>query len=223
MLKIAHRGASGYELENTEKAFRKALRLNTELIELDVRQTKDKKLVVHHDDRLTRTTGNGSKIKDLSLKALKKLRQKNGDKILTLSEALKLLKNKCACKIDVKEKGMEEKIGKVVKRFGMEKQVIITTDYFSVAHKIKRKYPELKVALGGIKGKKSAEEIIQKAKRARVDIISVHYSTVNKKLIKEAHKNGLLVDVWTVNDEDKIKKLKEWGVDAITTDYPDKL
>jgi len=55
MLKIAHRGASGYELENSFAAFDKAVELGVDAIETDVRVTKDKKLVLIHDNRVDRT------------------------------------------------------------------------------------------------------------------------------------------------------------------------
>ena len=222
MLKIAHRGASGHALENTKEAFEKAIYLDTEIVEFDVRETKDKKIVVFHDDRLERTTNSKGKIKNLTLRQLKKITQKNGDFILTLTEALKILKNKCGCKIDIKEKGIEEKVNKAVKRNAMEKQTIVTTEYFSVARKIKKINPRLKVSLG-FKENFPTEKMVSLARRAGVDIISPHFSSVNKKLIEEAHKNGLLVDVWGANSEKEINQLKSIGVDAITTDYPERI
>jgi len=223
MLKIAHRGASGYALENTKEAFEKALYLDTEIIEFDVRQTKDKKIIVMHDDNLETTTNGKGKINNLSLKKLKKITHKNGDFILTLSEALRILKNKCACKIDVKERGMEEKINRMIKRNCMEKQVIISTEFSSVARKFKEINPSLKVALGGFQKRTQVEKIIRIAKRAKVDIISPHCSIVTRKLVKEAHKNGLFIDAWGANSEKQIQRMKQLGVDAITTDYPDRL
>ncbi|MCD6410412.1 hypothetical protein J7K92_00485 [bacterium] len=222
MLKIAHRGASGHALENTKEAFEKAIYLDTEIIEFDVRETKDKKIVVFHDDRLERTTNGKGKIKNLTLKQLKTITHKNGDFILTLTEALKILKNKCGCKIDIKEKGIEDKVNKAIKRSAMEKQTIITTEYFSVARKIRKINPRLKISLG-FKENFPAEKMISLAKRAGVDIIGPHFSSVNKELVGEAHKNGLLVDVWGVNTEEEIDQLKSIGVDAITTDYPEKI
>lgn len=223
MLKIAHRGASGHATENTKEAFQKALYLDTEVVEFDVRQTKDKKIVVFHDKYLKGKTNSQGWIKKTTLKKLKKITYKNGDLILTLSEALSFLKNKCACKIDVKEKGMEEKINKAIKRFSMEKQVIIVTDFPCVAKKFKKINPFLKVALGGIKKQTPFETIIRRAKRAKADIISIHHALITKDLVRLAHKNGFLLDAWGTNDEKEIKRLKELGVDAITTDYPEKI
>lgn len=223
MLKIAHRGASGYATENTTEAFEKALYLDTEVVEFDVRQTKDKKLIVFHDKSLKQKTNYRGWVNKLTLKQIKKITYKNGDHILTLQEALNFLKNKCACKIDVKEKGFEEKINKAIKRFSMERQVIVTTEIPSVARKFKEINPLLKVALGGLKKQMAPETIIRKAKRAKADMISVHYSLITKDLVRLSHKNGLFLDAWGTNDENEIKRLKDLGVDAITTDYPEKI
>lgn len=223
MIKIAHRGASGHTLENTSKSFKKALSLDTDGVEFDVRFTKDKKIVLIHDKDLKRVTNHSGLVGSLTLKQIKKIKQKNGDRILSLEEALKILNNKCIYKIDLKEEGMEEKIIKFIKKRHLEKRVIIATECFSTARKIKKISPDIKLELGGITKRIKAKRIVRKAKNVKADIISPHYSLITKKLVGEAHKNGLLVDAWVVNKKTEIAKMKRLGVDAITTDYPDKL
>ena len=71
ILKIAHRGASGYALENSFAAFDKALELNVDMIECDVRMTKDKKLILMHDKKFDRTTKGKGKISKITLSELK--------------------------------------------------------------------------------------------------------------------------------------------------------
>lgn len=223
MLKIAHRGASGYKLENTGASFRKALRLKTDGVEFDVRFTKDKKIVVIHDKNLERVTNHSGLVGSLTLRQIRKIKQKNGDNILTLAEALKILDNGCIYKIDLKEDGMEEKIIKFIKKRHLEKRVIIATESFSTARKIKKLSSDIKLELGGITKKIKSERIVRRAKNVKADIISPHHSIISKKLIREVHKNGLFIDAWVVNKKKEIAKMKKLGVDAITTDYPDKL
>ena len=79
------------------------------------------------------------------------------------------------------------------------------------------------MALGGLKKQMAPETIIRKAKRAKADMISVHYSLITKDLVRLSHKNGLFLDAWGTNDENEIKRLKDLGVDAITSDYPEKI
>lgn len=223
MLKIAHRGASGHILENTKKSFKKALKLNTEGVEFDVRLTKDKRIVVVHDEDLKRVANNSDLVKDLTLRQIRKIKQKDGEDILTLKEALKILNHSCVYKIHLKEKGMEEKVIKFIEQRHLEKRIIITTDFFSVARKVKNICPNLKVELGGIRKRIKAEKIIRRAKNAKADFISPHHSIITEKLVQEAHKSGLFIDAWEVNEKKDIAKMKRMGVDAITTDYPDRL
>jgi len=70
-LVIAHRGASAYEPENTFKAFRKALELNADMIEVDVRLTADGHPVITHDETVDRTTNGRGKLRDMTLKEVK--------------------------------------------------------------------------------------------------------------------------------------------------------
>ncbi|MCK4805873.1 MAG: hypothetical protein KAS91_01690 [Candidatus Pacebacteria bacterium] len=223
MLKIAHRGASGYKLENTRTSFKEALRLKTDGVEFDVRLTKDKKIVVIHDKNLKRLTGHSGLVGSLTLKQIRKIKYKNGDNILTLAEVFKILNNKCVCKIDLKEDGMEEKIIKFIKKRHLEKRVIITTESSSIARKIRKISSDIKLSLGGLKKRMKAERIVRSVKNVKADIISPHYSIISKKLIREVRKNGLLIDAYTVNKKKDIAKMKKLGVDMITTDYPDRL
>ena len=223
MLKIAHRGASGHILENTKKSFKEALKLNTEGVEFDVRLTKDKRIVVIHDEDLRRVANNSDLVKDLTLRQIRKIKQKDGEDILTLKDALKILHHSCVYKIHLKEKGMEERVINFIKQRHLEKRVIITTDFFSVARKVKNICPDLKVELGGTRNRIKAEKIIRWAKNAKADFISPHHSIITEKLVKEAHKSGLFIDAWEVNEKKDIARMKRMGVDAITTDYPDRL
>ncbi len=74
MYTIAHRGASGYAPENTIAAFDLAVKMNADMIELDVQLTKDRQIVVIHDDRVDRTTNRSGFVKDFTLEELQKLR-----------------------------------------------------------------------------------------------------------------------------------------------------
>lgn len=73
MYTIAHRGASGYAPENTFAAFDLAAELKSDMIELDVQLTKDRHIVVIHDDRVDRTTNGTGYVKDYTLKELQTL------------------------------------------------------------------------------------------------------------------------------------------------------
>ncbi len=97
---IAHRGFSGEAPENTLAAFRKAIEVGSDMLELDVQLSKDKEVVVIHDETLERATNGQGKVADFTLKELKKLDagfrfgpQFSGERIPTLKEVLELAKD----------------------------------------------------------------------------------------------------------------------------------
>ena len=102
MRKIGHRGAAGYELENTTKSIRKALELRVDMIELDVRQCATGELVIFHDSTLERVTGVKGAIKKMSFEHLHKIHTIDGQKILTLTEALHIIDGKCWVNLHLK-------------------------------------------------------------------------------------------------------------------------
>lgn len=223
MQKIAHRGGASYAPENSLKSFKKALEKGIKIIEFDVRCTKDRKVIVIHDRNVDRTTDGKGSVRDLTFKQLKKLHNAEGESVPTLDRVLKLLKGKCICKIDIKRRGPEEDIVKMVKRRNMEKSVIITSGALGVVKKVKQMCPEIKVEAGGFQERIPIKKMVKKAKDVNADIISMHYLITTKKLVDESHKAGLKVSVWPINDKKAMKKMKKLGVDAITTKYPDKV
>jgi glycerophosphoryl diester phosphodiesterase len=222
VLRIAHRGASGCAPENTLEAFKKAVRLGVDAVEFDVRQTKDFKLVVMHDHNIERTTNGTGLIKNFSLKKLREFRGLDGRPIPILQEVLEILKNKCICKIHLKDKGMEEKLVGVIKRNRLENSSIVTSEIPSVLKKIKQLCPAIKLELGHNKSV-GLNKIMKAAKRVKADIVSPHYKIVTKKFVEMAHKNGFEVHVWPVNNRQDIEKMKQMGVDGVISDFPERI
>lgn len=223
ILKIAHRGASEYASENSIEAFKKAIKLKTDAVEFDIHQTKDGKMVVMHDDSVDRTTDGFGLIKNLTFKEIRKLHLKNGELVPTPQEIIDVVKNKCVCKIHIKDRFIEKSIARIIKRNCMENSAIITSNNFSVLKKIRAMLPKIKIERGGFREKVSTKKIIRKARRVKANIVGVHCLIATKKLVKELHRNGLEIHVWPVNDKRAIEKMKKIGVDGITTKCPDKI
>jgi glycerophosphoryl diester phosphodiesterase len=112
---VGHRGAMEFAPENTLASFRKAIDLGAELVEMDVRQTKDGELVLCHDASVDRTTDGSGRIVDLTLKEIKQLdagssysEEFKGERIPTFAEALEAIRGRAAADIDLKSASIEK-------------------------------------------------------------------------------------------------------------------
>ena len=99
---VAHRGGAGDAPENTLLAFKKAIDLGCDVVELDVRLTKDNQVVVIHDDDIDRTTNGRGKVAKMTLKQIKKFNCEEKQKIPTLQEVIDLCKGKIDIYIELK-------------------------------------------------------------------------------------------------------------------------
>ncbi len=220
IIKIAHRGASAYEPENTLRAFEEAIRLGADMIELDVRLSKDRELVVIHDNRLERTTNGFGFVGDKTLAELKTLDAGRGEKIPTLREVLNTTKGRTRLVIELKEEGTEEPALDLIRESGSADEVIVV----SFSPVILREVKELSGANISIKTGAiyfMSANPIRMAKESSADAIAPYHHFVTKRLVKEAHKNNLIVIPWTVDSKSRAQKLIEMGVDGIVSNRPD--
>ncbi|MEV5029589.1 glycerophosphodiester phosphodiesterase [Paenibacillus sp. LPE1-1-1.1] len=139
---IAHRGASGHEAENTMAAFEEAERLGSDFIEFDVQLSKDRKLVVIHDDKVDRTTKHTGDVDDYTLGELEDMdagkstsSDKKDEKILPLQDVMDRFAGKMAMLIEIKDSklypGIEEQVAEVVRRY---EQRLNSTDLKGTRH-----------------------------------------------------------------------------------------
>ncbi|MGC9132278.1 MAG: glycerophosphodiester phosphodiesterase [Candidatus Micrarchaeia archaeon] len=220
MLKIGHRGARGVVAENTIKSFEEAIKEGVNAVELDVRETKNKKLVVFHDEKVDKLTNAKGYVRDFTLEEIKKLRVNGVGEIPTLEEALDFLKNKkVKVLIEIKEPGTEPKVLEEIKKRKMEKNCIIVSFYKEALEKVKQIDEKIETGLIFVKDK----EAIENALKIKANYILPLYHFTHSSDIEKAHKNGLKVIVWTINDKEEAKRFKEKGVDGIATDFPEVL
>ena len=142
MLRIGHRGARAYAPENTIASFKKALEIGVDAVELDVRKTKDKQLVVIHDADVKRTTDGEGLVCELTLKEIKGFSAEGGEKIPTLEEALDFLDKKVKVFVELKEEGTEEQVLRVVHDRGLEKNVVIVSFLEDALRKVRVRRPD---------------------------------------------------------------------------------
>jgi len=217
-LVIAHRGASAYEPENTLRSIKRALNLGADMVEIDVRTTKDGHIVVIHDATVDRTTNGRGYVKDMTLEELKKLDAGLGERIPTLQEVISLVKGRVGLVIEIKVPGIEEKVLKIVNENKLHDDVLITSFYHPILLRVKSL--NAKVRTGIIIASRPVRPA-QLALDARSNAIFPKYTYLDLEMVEEAHKHSLTVYPWTVDDPGEARLLIEMGIDGIVTNKPD--
>ncbi|WP_147677910.1 glycerophosphodiester phosphodiesterase family protein [Algibacter pacificus] len=131
VLVASHRGAHQNYAENSISAINECIRLGVDIVELDVRETKDGELIIMHDRLIDRTTNGTGKIIDLTWSELQKFNlvvngKASSEKIPTLEEVLKITKGKIIIDIDFKadsEEAIKNTLA-LIKKYGMHEQIL---------------------------------------------------------------------------------------------------
>jgi len=217
-LKVGHRGARAYEPENTIRSFARAIKMGVNAVELDVRATKDKKLIVMHDEKLERLTGAPGKVSDYTLRQIKKLKILGKGEIPTLGEALDFIDKKVQkILIEIKEPGTERKVLAQVKRRKLGERVIIVSFHENALRVVRELNKKIETGLIYVKHPNP----IKSASQLKVNYLIPLYRFTHTANVERAHKAGLKVIVWTVNTRTEAKQMIKKGVDGIATDKPD--
>jgi glycerophosphoryl diester phosphodiesterase len=214
-LKIGHRGAKALETENTLESFKKAVRLGVNAIELDVRHSADGKLVVSHDENLKRVYGTNTGIRDATLKELKYL---TGNRIVTLKEALQVLRgNVEKILVELKETGYERKVLDVIAREKVKDAAIIVSFHEEALSRVREADKKIETGLIYARFKNPVEAAL----KLKAQYLLPLYRFVHTRDVEKAHKDGLKMIVWTINTKEEAKEYIAKGVDGIATDDPD--
>jgi len=216
---IAHRGANTFFHENTLEAFEKAIQLNADMIESDVRRTKNNLFVVYHDECIDEKP-----VKDLAYEDICKFSRL---KVPTLDEVLKLTRSRIKLDIELKEEGCEKEVANFILKFLNEDEFVITSFNDNSLKIIKEAFPGISTGL--ILGKSNSKNPFRtwlselfpfkRCKKINVDFLVPHWRLLKLGFLRRAKKHKLPVFVWTVNEENLILKfLRDPGIDGLITD-----
>ena len=219
MLNIAHRGASAYKPENTLASFQKAIDLNVDMVEFDIRLSKDKKIVVIHDQTVNRTTDGRGKVQNKDLEQLKLLNAGAGELIPTLQEALTLIGGRCLINIEIAERGIAKRLAEALQPFYYMWDSIVISSFSFKELKIFYYYmPTLKVSyLSEELTVRSIKEISQ----LPIYSLNLNKGSLREDLMDWLHSMSFKVFAFTVNTEEDLKKMRNLSVDGVFTDCPD--
>jgi glycerophosphoryl diester phosphodiesterase len=231
---MAHRGWSGQAPENTLAAIRLAIEEpRIEAIEIDVQVSKDGIPVIIHDFTLDRTTTGSGNVADFTYKELSRLDAGSwfspafaGERIPLLEEVLFAAKGRCRLNLELKTAGdrypgIERKAAELVRKYGMESEVCMTSFDHQVIKQIKHR--DYGVATGLIIGG-NPTLLWEQLQETGAGMISMAYEYITAQLAAVMIAQGISIVAWTVNDPQQIRKVMELHPQIqICTNYPERM
>ena len=221
---IAHRGDSGSAPENTMAAIIQAVEAGADWVEIDVQETADGEVVVFHDSDFKRVSGKNLAIWDATTEDLKDLDigswfdPKFADqRTPTLLEALEACRGRSKVLIELKYYGhdekLEERVVHLIEEAGMTDEVALMSLKQAAVRKLRKLRPTWKVGL-------LSSVALGDIQQLDVHFLGLNASTASSSFINRAHRAGIQVHVWTVNDPVTMSSMLSRGVDGLITDEP---
>lgn len=211
----AHRGASAEFPENTMAAFRRALELGADGIELDVHLSRDGHPVVIHDETVDRTTNGTGAIAEMTLAALKTLDAGAGETIPTLGEVLDLVGDALHVDIEVKANAAGEAVLKELE--GRSSRWLISSFDWDVLRYVRTKSADAELWVLTIG---ATDEAIAAAKEVGSPALAILQKALDEDIVAHIKEQGLGFWPWTVNDPQRAELYACWGAIGICTDDP---
>ena len=219
-LVIAHRGASAEKPENTLAAFRRALALKVDGIELDVHVARDGVPVVFHDADLFRLTGVRGRVAAKSWRELKKLRVLGSEPIPRLVDVLRFTRGRTMVQIELKAGVPVAPVVRAIKLARALEWVILASFAPDLLHQAGRLAPTIPRMLIS-NGRQSPASLARQLAAIGACALSVDHRVVrDAKWVRYLHLHGYTVWCWTVNDARRARQLAGWGIDALLGDNP---
>jgi len=215
MLIVGHRGARALGPENTLSALRKGMAC-ADLVEVDLRLTRDGILVAIHDATVDRTTNGAGAVRGYTIEDLAGLDAGEGERIPTLGEVLDLVRNVTGLVVEIKEPGTEAIVVSALREM-MPERLFLVSFYSGSVATVKRLLP------GTPAGLIYSEEIadpVGLARSVQADLLLPRWDRVSHELVAEAHAAGLLVVPWLLTTEDDIREALRLGIDGFSSDDP---
>lgn len=236
----AHRGGALLWPENSLLAFRSAIPLGVEYLELDVHLSRDGEVVVIHDPTLDRTTTGGGPVRDRTLAELRALRLRDrdgavtGESLPTLDEVAELAartSRRLLVEIKVgpdraRYPGIEEQVLAVLDRRRMRGESVVMAFERETWRRLRALDPALRT--GALYSPRMLQALdltiadaMDEAIRAGVAFIGLHQALITPAAVAQARQAGILLGAWTVNEDHAIRRIADLGTGVIITDRPD--
>jgi len=222
-LVFAHRGGSKLAPENTIAAFDRGIAAGADGLELDVRLSRDNCVVVHHDATLDRTTRTRGAVADRTAAELAGLDVPLLRDVLIRFPRIPLI-------VELKESALAlaDAVVAEVRRANAGSRVCLGSFSVAALRRVREAAPEIATSAGRFEVRMALYRSWVRCSPGRVPFqafqvpeTSGNTRVVSPRFVELAHRVGLPVQVWTVDEPADIRRLLDWGVDAIISDRPD--
>ncbi|HSB65190.1 MAG TPA: glycerophosphodiester phosphodiesterase family protein [Anaerolineales bacterium] len=238
IVRIAHRGASRLFPENTLLAFRKAIEQGVDYLEMDLHLTKDREIIILHDETLDRTTNGTGFVWDLTLDELRQFDAGQGERIPTLAEVVDLVRptpvRLCLeLKYEVErsytgkylQEGLAttEAVIKFLDKAGMVDRAVLTSFSPILLQRAKELEPRFPLVIDPFPqdGSLTPKQVMDQVLPSRANIVAYYYSACDEAFMEESHLCGIPTWAWDPDDPDELRRLIRLGVDALMSNRPD--
>ena len=239
-LVAAHRGGAALWPENSLLAFRSALALGVDALELDLHLTADGEVVVLHDPSLDRTSTGTGAVRDLKLADLAAVRLKTregavtAERVPTFAQVLDLVAPTSAellpeIKVDANRQryeGIEEKVLALIRARGLLSRTTIQAFQVETIRRLRELEPKartmLLVARGDVERDRARPaEAVRRARELGATDLGMNHRLIDTDVMSAARAAGIRVAAWTPNEEADIRRMVDLGVDMVMSDRPD--
>lgn len=213
---IAHRGASGYEYENSRAAFRRAVMLDADGVELDIHATRDGGIVVHHDPDIP---GHGP-IAHLSTTEARQVRIRNGETLPLLAEILGLVGSRDVW-VEVKSLPplYDQQLLNILDQGPAPERYAVHSFDHRIVHRLGQLRPKLR---RGILLSAYLRDPLAAMRGVGATTLWQEWQQVDQDLVNLVHSSGGAVIAWTVNELGDLDRMVRLGVDGLCGNYPDR-
>ncbi len=242
----AHRGASGYEIENTIPSFELAVKMKADAVEFDVQLTSDGGVVVFHDFTFGRLFNADTPVSELTTDEIKKYNFKDPIDgkpvgIPLLEELLSAISHKILMNIELKNdddkpdriQALCRIVYGLIQKYNLIKEAVVSSFNIGAIRQMRRLSQDIRLAVladqisgeapAGISGGAGTLSFyINTAKELAAEAINISYASVDGNIIREIHDSGFRVNVYTINNDELVRMVIKEGVDGFFTNYPDR-
>lgn len=230
MIRIAHRGASGSAPENTLAAFKKALDIGVDAVELDLHGTADGEVVVIHDTSLERTTNHQGRVNQTTLETIKRADAGGwfapefvGEPVPTLAEALECIAKKTIAVLEIKDPLIGEAVVARIRETQTQALTVIISFHTPVLETVRSLEPRIPTGwlIGDHNNHTAPVQLCQQLGKLGSSLLNVNHQLITAEFAYEIQRRGIALWCWTVDDISRMREMKAFGVQGITSNHPE--